>query len=847
VLKRERWSRRGIGVLLAIVVAGPVALRTPAADAAATTGSDPVAVIVTVDPDATHLMSVLDGHLVHDVASLGAPTAYAATVDRAQLRALADQPGVVDVAPNRRLHPLLTQSTAEIGAPAAWANGLDGTGRVVAIVDTGVDANHPMLAGKVAAEACFTPAKADGVSGYCKNGQTTQLGAGAAAPCTGTVECGHGTHVASVAVGDGDGRRGVAPGARLVAAQVFTSSANPSEGVGTDEATVIRALEWVYSLRTSEPIAAVNLSLDGEPLPTPCGASAALLSVIDRLTAAGIAVVMAAGNDGATTRLSFPACLPNVISVGSVGDSGRVSSFSNSAPSLSLVAPGEDIIAAWAGPCCYREASGTSFASPHVAGVFAVLRQQLPTWSVASLLAQLDRTGAPAFVPATNSYLQAGKIRLDRATRPEFQAETPAALAQASPAFGFVDAVDVVPGGVRVRGWSLDADSIEPVTVHVYVDGVFARSASADNARTDIAAAYAGYGAGHGFDATVPAPAGAHSVCVYALDVGPGPGNSLISCVRATTGAVTGALDLVAPLGGGGRVAGWALDTETAAPIPVHVYVDGHFVTSLTASTDRSDIAAAYPGFGSAHGFDALIATGGGNHQICAYAIDVGVSAGDNLLLGCRTLALPSGAPFGALDGVAADRTGVRVNGWAVDPDTAAPIPVHVYVDGAGVPLVADRDRPDVASVYPSFGPAHGYDTRIGAAAGRHRVCAYAINVGSGGNALLACTDVVVPSSSPFGAVDVAARAAGTVRVDGWVIDPDSTAPTAVHVYVDNVFVASASTGVDRLDVASAFPGAGPQRGSSATVAVGAGGHDVCAYGINAGAGGNALLGCRRV
>ncbi|HEV8296070.1 MAG TPA: S8 family serine peptidase [Acidimicrobiales bacterium] len=834
-------------VLISAAAATTTGLRVATAAAvAAPEGDDPVSVIVTFDRATAPLLAAMDGHLARDVTRIGAGGSYSATVDRASVAALAAQPGVVDVAPNRRLRPLLTQSTEEIGAPSAWANGVTGSGRVIAVIDTGVDDDHPMLAGKVVAEACFTPAKPDGVGGYCKNDQTTQYGAGAASPCTGTLECGHGTHVASVAIGNGDGRRGVAPDARLIAVQVFTSAANPSEGVGTDEANVVRALEWVYSLRDSQPIAAVNLSLGGDPLVTPCAGSAALMSVIDRLDAAGIAAIVAAGNDGSTTRLSFPACLPDVISVGSVGDSGRVSSFSNSAPTLSLVAPGESIIAAWSGPCCYREASGTSFAAPHVAGAFAALRQQLPTWSLASLLALLDRTGDPAYAPATGGYLLAGKIRIDRATRPEFQSLSPAALPQASSPIGALDKLDTVPGGLHVLGWSLDADTVDPVTVHVYVDGVLLGAGVANTARPDVAAAYPGYGPAHGFDVTVPVPGGTHTVCVYSLDRGQGRGNVLLSCVVATTGQARGSLDVAAAAQGGVRVAGWALDADTATPIPVHVYVDDVLTAAIVAAKQRPDVAAAFPGFGSSHGFDNIIAVTGGSHTVCAYAIDIGSGGGVNPLLGCQVVSPPSGPPVGSLDVAAADLSGVRVAGWAADPDTNASIDVHVYVDGAGVAFLAAGDRPDVAAVLPSFGAAHGFNRHINTTSGPHRVCAYAINQGAGSNVLLACADVVVPSSSPFGTLDVVARANGSARVEGWAIDPDGAPSTTVHVYVDGALVASAVANVNRLDVAAAYPGTGTAHGYSVTVSLVAGSHEVCTYGINSGAGANALLGCLR-
>ena len=102
--------------------------------------------------------------------------------------------------------------------------------------------------------------------------------------------------------------------------------------------------------------------------------------------------------------------------------------------------------------------------------------------------------------------------------------------------------------------------------------------------------------------------------------------------------------------------------------------------------------------------------------------------------------------PFGALDLVEPRAAQVRVAGWAIDPETAAPIPVHVYIGGrfAGGP-VADGQRPDVAQAFRPYGPAHGYDLTLAARPGTHEVCVYAINTGDGDvNPQLGCRTVRV-------------------------------------------------------------------------------------------------------
>jgi len=170
----------------------------------------------------------------------------------------------------------------------------------------------------------------------------------------------------------------------------------------------------------------------------------------------------------------------------------------------------------------------------------------------------------------------------------------------------------------------------------------------------------------------------------------------------------------------------------------VHVYIDS-IGTPIVADRTRSDVGAAYPGYGTVHGFDATIPAAPGWRQVCLYGIDVG--PGGNVLLGCR-MVLVGGDPYGAVDVVGAGGGNLTVAGWAIDPDTADPIEVHVYVDSVGRALVADRTRSDVAAAFPGYGANHGYEATFPIPPGSHQVCIYAINKGPGANRLLACRTV---------------------------------------------------------------------------------------------------------
>jgi subtilisin family serine protease len=123
-------------------------------------------------------------------------------------------------------------------------------------------------------------------------------------------------------------------------------------------------------------------------------------AVIVNLRSRGIATIIASGNEGNTDGLSFPACISSAISVGSTGSSGpgvvrdAVSDFSNSSPSLHLLAPGDLINSSIPGGG-FMGKPGTSMAAPHVAGAWAILKSKSPTASVDQILSALTSTGIP--------------------------------------------------------------------------------------------------------------------------------------------------------------------------------------------------------------------------------------------------------------------------------------------------------------------------------------------------------------------------------------------------------------------------------------------------------------------
>ncbi len=342
----------------------------------------------------------------------------AGTLDAAGLDAALRDPGVLEVYEDRLSRPTLAQSVPLMGASAALSSGFGGSGQVIAVLDTGVDKLHPFLAGKVVHEACFSSNEPlYGASSLCPNGQDTQVAAGAGVSCGSIDGCDHGTHVAGIAAGSATTFSGVAPDADIMAIQVFSrfDSAQDcyyqSPCVLSFTSDQIGALEHVYEQRGNYNIAAVNMSLGGGSYAAACDGEPAK-AAIDLLRSVGIATVIASGNDSFTTSIGAPACISSAVSVGSTTESDAVSSFSNSAQILDLLAPGSDITSSVPGGG-YARFNGTSMATPHVAGAFAVLRSKSPTASVDLLLSALKTTGRP--VTDTRNGIEKPRIQLDTA------------------------------------------------------------------------------------------------------------------------------------------------------------------------------------------------------------------------------------------------------------------------------------------------------------------------------------------------------------------------------------------------------------------------------------------------
>ncbi|WP_336205927.1 S8 family peptidase [Nonomuraea sp. LPB2021202275-12-8] len=332
-----------------------------------------------------------------------------------ELAALAENPRVTSIHRDRAYPPSLASSIKQIGADQAHAAGHTGSGQNVVILDTGIDRDHPFFGGRIVAEACFS-AMEQGVDTLCPNGQISQTGPGSADATTakclagGVNLCEHGTHVAGIAAGSG----GVAPGAGIIAVQVF-SRVDDEDMCGEPscllafESSLRLALDHVASL--SEPIAAVNLSLGGMPSESSCDGSEEGLVFkpkIDALLAKGIATVVAAGNEffeGA----SFPSCISSAVAVGANDDGDAIADFSNRGALLDLFAPGVDIESSVPDNQMAVH-SGTSMATPHVAGALALLKARFPQSPMPELIDKLKTTGRPYVYQANGAEVRTPRL-----------------------------------------------------------------------------------------------------------------------------------------------------------------------------------------------------------------------------------------------------------------------------------------------------------------------------------------------------------------------------------------------------------------------------------------------------
>lgn len=325
------------------------------------------------------------------------------TVDAAALEGLSRSPLVASIASDALSAPDLNSTMPIVGVGGtggAWEMGYTGSGWTVAVLDTGVDKNHPSLTGQVISEACFN-SNTSIASSRCPGGATASTASGSGMDCSASTGsgCEHGTHVAGIVASTDGYFRGVAPAAKIIAINVFSyfPSYCGAPCVLTYDSDQIAGMQRVYDLRGTYQIAAVNMSLGSTTKYTSeaaCdSAHAGRKAAIDALRSVGIATVISAGNSGFVDGMGAPGCISTSISVGAVDDSRNVWAYSNAASFTDLFAPGVNVTSAKPFLNNFQTYSGTSMAAPHVAGAFALMRQAKPDATVTQIRDTLYNTG----------------------------------------------------------------------------------------------------------------------------------------------------------------------------------------------------------------------------------------------------------------------------------------------------------------------------------------------------------------------------------------------------------------------------------------------------------------------
>ncbi len=304
------------------------------------------------------------------------PVGFVRVHTKAALEKLLSDPGVVGVFENEVKRATLAGSLPLIGQPQVAAQGYQGTGTTVAVLDTGTDYRLAAFGNCTSPSVPVNCKVATAVDFIASDGQldTNQ----------------HGTNVAGIVLG-------VAPGAKIASLRVLDAAGNGSDF------GILNAINWCIQNKVTYNIVAMNLSLGDSTKYTSQITASPYFSAFSNARAAGILPIVAAGNEAYNNGLASPGAVTGAVSVGAVYDSAmgsfnwgsplrctdttsapdKVVCFSNSASFLTLLAPGSQITAAGI------TQGGTSQAAPHVAGAVAVLRAAFPGETLDQTVARL--------------------------------------------------------------------------------------------------------------------------------------------------------------------------------------------------------------------------------------------------------------------------------------------------------------------------------------------------------------------------------------------------------------------------------------------------------------------------
>jgi subtilisin family serine protease len=317
------------------------------------------------------------------------------------VRAMASDPGVRRIDLDVGGTGQLSTSVRVIAATERHEVGNRGQGVVVAILDSGIDTDHPDLADAVVHQACFggDGGPIDG-AGFCPGGSDRRVGPGAAED-----DAGHGTFVSGIIASNGVvSDPGVAPAASIVAIKVTDNCT--SSGCFYAFSEIVAALDYIIANNATLKVRAINMSFGTSDLfAGACDNAAAFTmagaAAINTLRSIGVIAFASAGNNGSGTMMPAPACLSNVVSVGASDDLDVVAPFSNSNATTDIFAPGVSITSDFLSGGTFTTAGGTSAASPHAAGCAALLIDSGETLTPTAIETRLE-TSPFTVTDATN-------------------------------------------------------------------------------------------------------------------------------------------------------------------------------------------------------------------------------------------------------------------------------------------------------------------------------------------------------------------------------------------------------------------------------------------------------------
>lgn len=402
--------------------------------------------------------------------------------------------------------------------------------------------------------------------------------------------------------------------------------------------------------------------------------------------------------------------------------------------------------------------------------------------------------------------------------------------------FGRLEQLRQQGHGFHVHGWAIDPDTSGPAKVHVKVDGKRIATLSADLPRPDIAKKHPGYGENLGFDAQIIEPAGQHRICVTIAD--PGARAVTLQCKdmyldHDPIGAITRLTQHPGTL----TVTGWIIDRDTPKkPRWAAIRLDHKRVAAALADQTVPGLDATHRNAGDKHGFTVTFPITEGRHLICVKGQNSG--EGVSKVVACQRTTI-NFSPTGAVTRVRQIPGGVRIRGYAADPDQPnRPTPITITTDGASLGTT-------LADGKGSALPGHGFSVALPfpgtkLAPGHRAICAIAQNLGRyGKNTVLGCRNRYF-DWNPSSALETAQQQTPGAVVTGWATDPDTTKPIGVAITGDGNLLTTVT--------AAGATGSHPGHMFRAVVPLGDGKHTICAAAINYGYGSaNAAPSCRTV